>query len=76
MITSILALIYIGRILLVAYFQSPPEINGTVAARNEAPIAMLLPMWTLALASIFVGIWSDTMVEAATRAAQLLLGAA
>jgi len=75
MVTSILALIYIGRLLLAAYFQSPPVVNGEVVARNEAPIAMLLPMWILALASVFVGIWSDTMVGMATRAAELLLGA-
>ncbi|MEP3654609.1 MAG: monovalent cation/H+ antiporter subunit D family protein [Litorimonas sp.] len=75
MITSILALIYIGRVLLVAYFQSPPEVNGEVVVRNEAPIAMLIPMWTLALSSIFVGVESDALVDAATRAAELLLGA-
>ena len=75
MITSILALIYIGRLLLLAYFQSPPEVNGSVVARNEAPAAMLIPMWGLALASVFVGIESDALVDAATRAAELLLGA-
>ena len=75
MITSILALVYIGRVLLLAYFQSPPSVNGTVVARNEAPAAMLLPMWGLALTSIFVGIESDAMVGASLRAAELLLGA-
>lgn len=75
MIASILALIYVGRVLLLAYFQSPPEINGQVVAKNEAPLAMLVPMWALALASIFVGVESDAIVGAATRAAELLLGA-
>ena len=75
MITSILALIYIGRVLLLAYFQSPPTVNGTVVEKNEAPLAMLIPMWALALASIFVGIESDALVDASTRAAELLLGA-
>ena len=75
MITSILALIYIGRVLLLAYFQSPPIVNGAVVDRNEAPVAMLIPMWALALASIFVGIESDALVDASTRAAELLLGA-
>lgn len=75
MITSILALIYIGRVLLLAYFQSPPEVNGTVVVRNEAPMAMLIPMWGLAIASIFVGIEADVLVEASVRAAELLLGA-
>ena len=75
MLTSILALIYIGRVLLLAYFQSAPTIDGKVVERNEAPMAMLIPMWALALGSIFIGFESDAIVGAATRAAELLLGA-
>ena len=74
MLTSILALIYIGRVLLLAYFQSAPTIDGKVVERNEAPMAMLIPMWALALGSIFIGFESDAIVGAATRAAELLLG--
>jgi len=74
MLTSILALVYIGRVLLLAYFQSPPTIDGDVVKRNEAPWTMLLPMWVLALGSIFIGFESDAIVGAATRAAELLLG--
>lgn len=75
MLTSILALIYIGRVLLLAYFQSPPEVGGSVVARNEAPLAMLIPMWVLALASVVIGIESTAIVDASVRAAELLLGA-
>jgi len=74
MLASILALVYIGRVLLLAYFQEAPMIDGKVVARNEAPWTMLLPMWILALASIFIGFESDAIVGAATRAAELLLG--
>ena len=76
MLTSILALIYIGRVLLMAYFQDPPEVNGVVVKRNEAPILMLFPMWVLALASVIIGIQAERgiVVDAATRAAELLLG--
>ena len=75
MLTSILALIYIGRILLTAYFESPPKIGGVVVRRNEAPLMMLLPMWALAIASIIIGtIEGGIVVDAATRAAELLLG--
>ena len=74
MLTSILALIYIGRVLLLAYFQSAPTIDGKVVERNEAPWTMLLPMWALALGSIFIGFESDALVDTATRAAELLLG--
>lgn len=75
MLSSILALIYVGRVLLLAYFQSPPEINGQVVLRNEAPLMMLIPMWILALASIAIGIHSDFIVDASIRAAEFLLGA-
>ena len=76
MLTSILALIYIGRVLLMAYFQDPPEINGVGVKRNEAPLMMLFPMWVLAFASIIIGIQAEggVVVDAATRAAELLLG--
>ena len=74
MLTSILALVYIGRVLLLAYFQSPPIIDGKVVERNEAPLTMLIPMWGLALASIYIGVNSEILVDASTRAAELLLG--
>ncbi len=74
MVTSILALVYIGRLLLAAYFQSPPEINGEVVVRNEAPLMMLIPMWFLALLSIAIGINADLVSEAARNAASVLLG--
>ena len=73
LISSILALIYMGRILRVAYFDEPPVINGEVVAKNEAPLMMLIPMWTLAILSILIGINADWVVEAATRAAELLI---
>jgi len=74
MATSILAIVYIGRLLLAAYFQSPPEIGGEVVAKNEAPLMMLIPMWGLALLSVAIGINADLVVTAGERASVLLLG--
>ena len=54
-ITSVLAIIYMGRILLSAYFGDAPQIDGQAAKRNEAPMMMLVPMWILAIMSIAVG---------------------
>lgn len=71
-ITSILAVVYMGNILKEAYFKEPPIIDGAVVARNEAPLMMLIPMWILAITSILIGINSDLMIEAANGAAQLL----
>lgn len=73
MISSILAIFYIGRLLLAAYFQSPPEVDGKVVERNEAPLVMLIPMWFLALLSIGIGVYySDFVVQAAGGAADVL----
>lgn len=78
LITSILAVIYIGRLLLAAYFQSPPEVDGKVVGKNEAPLMMLVPMWALAILSIIIGTNGDGgwVVEAANGAAAVLMGGA
>jgi len=74
MASSILAIIYMGRLILLAYFQSPPEIDGAPVQRNEAPLMMLIPMWFLVLLSIGIGINADFMVAAAQGARDVLLG--
>ncbi|WP_418152625.1 monovalent cation/H+ antiporter subunit D family protein [Litorimonas sp. RW-G-Af-16] len=76
-LSSILALVYIGRILLDAYFQDPPIVNGAPAVRNEAPLLMLAPMWLLAILSIAIGSnilgLGDLLVETSERAASFVL---
>ncbi|NNE57576.1 MAG: monovalent cation/H+ antiporter subunit D family protein [Hellea sp.] len=74
MATSILAIIYIGRLILTAYFQAPPEIDGEVVKRNEAPLMMLIPMWILVALSITIGVNSDFVVQAGQMAAEVLGG--
>ncbi len=75
-ISSILALIYVGRMIMTAYFQDPPEINGQVVARHEAPLMMLIPLWVLALASLVIGTThSGVIVQAAEAAANVLTSA-
>ena len=73
MASSVLAIIYIGRILLVAYFQPPPEVDGEVVAKQEAPLIMLIPMWVLALLSIWIGLNAYWIDFAADGAASVLL---
>ncbi|MBC6403229.1 MAG: monovalent cation/H+ antiporter subunit D family protein [Hyphomonadaceae bacterium] len=72
MAASVLAIIYMGRMLLVAYFQPPPEVDGEAVAKNEAPLLMLVPMWVLAGLSILIGINADWIVHAADGAAMVL----
>ena len=74
MISSILAIFYIGRLLLAAYFQSPPEIDGEVVKKNEAPLVMLIPMYFLVFLSFGIGIYfSEFVVQMGENASQVLL---
>ena len=76
-LTSILAIFYVGQLLLAAYFQDPPEIDGQVCAKHEAPLAMLIPMWLLAAISVAVGTnilgAGDLFVDLSDSASALLL---
>ena len=69
---SLLALIYIWRVVEVAYLQPLPE--GREVA--EAPWSMLIPTWILIGASIYFGIDTSLSVTVSETAARLLLGAA
>ncbi len=68
--TSLLALVYIWRVVEVAYFRPPAE--GIEV--HEAPLSMLLPTWLLAGANIFFGIDTSLTTGAARLAAVHLLG--
>jgi len=70
LITSLMALVYIWRVVEVAYFQPPPEDSEPP---GEAPLSMLLPTWTLVLANFWFGIDARTTVGVARRAAEALL---
>ncbi len=72
-LSSLLAVIYIWRVIEVAYFRPVPE--GAEAV-GEAPVSLLVPTWIMALASVYFGIDATTMVEVAQKAASLLLGGA
>ena len=71
--SSLLAMIYIWRVVEVAYFHSPADDAPAIA---EAPITMLVPVWLLAGANVYFGINPGLTVGAAQRAAALLLGGA
>lgn len=69
-LTSIMALIYIGRIIEVAYLRDPPMIDDKAIAKNEAPLMMLVPLWLLASAAWVFGFdaqWTTGLAEAAAR---------
>jgi len=70
LITSLLAVIYIWRVVEVAYFKPAPE--GQVV--REAPLALLIPTWALAMANLYFGLDTSLNAGVARLAAQGLLG--
>jgi multicomponent Na+:H+ antiporter subunit D len=73
-LTSLLAAVYCGRVIEVAYFRDPKP--GSIQSHaREAPLLMLVPVWILIAANIYFGIDTDLTVDIASRAAAVLLGA-
>jgi multicomponent Na+:H+ antiporter subunit D len=70
---SLLAIVYIWRVVEVAYFRPAPE-GDAAAPIAEAPLSMLIPTWVLIGASIYFGIHTSLTLGVAERAAQHLLG--
>ena len=72
-VSSLMAIVYIGRILERAYFAEPPE-NSLGARAAEAPVSMLVPLWLLVIANFWFGIHTEFSLGLASSAAQGLLG--
>ena len=73
LLSSLLAVIYVWRVVEVAYFHPLPADNADV---REAPLSMLVPMWVLVLASIYFGSHATFTLDVAGRAAEALMGGA
>ena len=69
---SLLAILYVWKVVERAYLAKPPE----DATRAEAPASMLIPAWLLAIANLYFGFQTDLSVGVATRAAAELFGIA
>ncbi len=67
---SLLAVIYIWKVVEVAYFK---DYMGDLAVR-EAPLSLLVPMWILVVANVWFGLDASLTAGAARQAAELLLG--
>jgi multicomponent Na+:H+ antiporter subunit D len=71
---SILALVYVWKIIEAVYFHEPEDPRARAA--TEAPIMMLVPMWTLIGLSLYFGVDANFTSDTALRAAKSLLGGA
>ena len=68
---SLLALIYILRVVEAAYFQPAADDAGDI---KEAPLTMLAPLMALAFVCLYFGVDTDLTVGVAKIAALSLLG--
>ncbi len=69
--SSVLAVIYMGRILEAVFFRAPANPRKT---RKEAPLLILIPLWVLALASLFIGVNGALPFEMSNDAAIYIFG--
>ncbi|MEC7984990.1 MAG: monovalent cation/H+ antiporter subunit D family protein [Myxococcota bacterium] len=69
LVASLLAVIYVFKVLETAYFKEPPPNSEA----SEAPLSLLLPTYILIGATIYFGIWTEPMLEAANNAATMFL---
>lgn len=70
MFSSLLAVLYIWRVVEVAYFRDPPE--GYVV--REAPLSLLIPTWIFIIAGYYFGVETSFSVGISQTAAAFLMG--
>jgi len=69
-LSSLLALIYVGRIVEVVWFREPgPNLDGV----KEAPLSLLIPTALMAAATIYFGLETSQSAGIAARAVETLL---
>lgn len=68
---SLLAVVYMGRVLQAVFFEAP---TNPRKIRREAPLLLLVPLWTLALANLWIGVQADWVIGLADMASQTVFG--
>ena len=68
---SLMAVVYIWRVVEVAYFQEGPGEDSSIV---EAPLALLIPTWVLVFANFYFVIDATFTTEVAGAAARSLMG--
>ena len=72
LLSSLLAVIYVWKVVEAAYFKEPD--GETNPSRCEAPLSMLIPTWIMIGATLLFGIYTRLPVGTARQAATWLLG--
>ena len=68
---SILAVVYVWRLVEAAYFKPPLPGRDTI---KEAPLSLLIPVWILVIANIYFGIDTRLSVQVTQAASMSLFG--
>lgn len=68
--TSFLAVIYVGRILEAVFFQAP--IGQAATTKSRLPVLVGVPLWAMALTSIWIGVDGGFVIGLANDAAASL----
>ena len=71
LVGSLLAVVYVWRVIEVAYFRPCPKEKEHV---SEAPLSLLIPTWTLIGLTLYFGIDTRLTLGVASQAARFLLG--
>ena len=76
LIGSLLAVIYVWKLIEVLYFQPVNETGQNTsrqASVKEAPLMLLIPMWVLVFANVYFGFNTELTVGTAEQAVKLLI---
>jgi len=72
-LSSLLAVVYIWRVVESAFLRPAPADQGAV---REAPLSMLIPLWAMIALNIYFGLDTTYSVDIARAAAAMLVGGA
>jgi multicomponent Na+:H+ antiporter subunit D len=72
--SSLLAVVYIGRIVEIAWFREPPAEAGPTERPQRLPASMVAATWSLVVLSVYFGLDATLPAGLADAAASALLG--
>ena len=74
LLSSLMAVIYIGKVIEVMLFRQSREVATESSGMREAPLSMLIPMYVLVIVGLYFGFNGSATLDVAGQAASQLLG--
>lgn len=74
LLSSLMAIVYVGRVIEIMVFRRSRESGPESSGMNEAPLSMLVPLYLLVGVSLYFGINGSATLDLAGQAATSLLG--